>query len=271
MRSISIVPAVLIAFGCGAPAEDRTKVPKALREQIELAEKKAKDKPDDADAHGRLGDLYLDADEPAKAIAAFTAAIDLEPKGVERLRDRRGDAYLFAGEFKKSVEDYDAYLKAQPDFKPKHWRRGIALYYAGEHKLGVEQFDLHKEPNPEDVENAAWHYLCNVKVVGKEKSQAALIAVTRDPRIPMAQIQKLYAGKLEVKDVLDAAEKTDAKTGLGVSARFYANLYVALWYEADGDAKKAKEHMTAAVETYPVTDYMWKVGRAHLELMKAKK
>ena len=52
------------------------------------------------------------------------------------------------------------------------------------------------------------------------------------------------------------------------SAKFYANLYVALWYDAEGDAKKVKEHLTAAVEKYEVPDYMWEVGNAHLRALK---
>ena len=88
--------------------------------------------------------------------------------------------------------------------------------------------------------------------------------------LPMAEIQKLYAGKLKPEDVLAAAEKVKADTPAGKSARFYANLYVGLWYAAEGDAKKVREHLTEAVEKYKVPDYMWDVGNAHLGMLKAK-
>lgn len=253
-----------------APAADPPKAGDKRKEMLaEVAKTLAAIDPtgkkaDVAAAYAGVGETYLALREPEKAADAFSKAIDADPKNAA-VRDKRGDAHLWAGKFADAVADYDAYLKAEPEFAPKHWRRGIALYYAGKYEDGVKQFETHKKVNPQDVENAAWHYLCNVKVVGKEKAQKELIDVTKDARVPMAEIQKLFAGKLEPKDVLAAADK--AKT---TEAQFYAHLYVALWYDAEGDAKKVKEHLTEAVEKYEVSDYMWDVGNAHLKAVRAK-
>jgi lipoprotein NlpI len=244
--------------------------PDPLKAELEKAEKAVAEKPADAAARLRLGEVLLAMRENEKAEAVFDAVLKTDPKQPTAL-DRRGDARLKLGKFADAVADYDAFLTLTPKFAPEHWRRGIALYYAGQHADGVKQFELHKTANPEDVENAAWHYLCHVKVAGKEKAQAALIAVTRDRRKPMAEIQKLFAGQLKPEDVLKAAEETKDGTAEGVSARFYGNLYVALWYDAEGDAKKVKEHLTAAVEKYPVPDYMWDVGHAHLKSLAKMK
>ncbi|OWK38179.1 tetratricopeptide repeat protein [Fimbriiglobus ruber] len=203
------------------------------------------------------------------AVDAYTAALALDPTNMT-FRDRRGDAYLKLGRFKDAVADFDAVLEAKPELAPEHWRRGIALYYAGRYADGVKQFETHQTANPEDVENAAWHYLCNVKVVGKEKAQAKLIAVTRDRRVPMAEIQKMFAGKLQPADVLAAADKVPADTDAGTEARFYADLYVALYYAAEGDDKKVREYLTPAVEKYKIGHYMWDVANAHLALLKKK-
>jgi len=203
------------------------------------------------------------------AIEAFTGVLAINPKSVLGY-DRRGDANLKAGKFKESVADFDKVLELRPDLAPEHWRRGIALYYTGQYAEGVKQFETHKRANPEDVENAAWHYLCNVKVIGKEKARADLIDVTKDSRIPMAEIQKLYAGKLQPADVLAAANKIPANTEAGIEARFYANLYVALYYEAEGQPKKVIEHLTPAVEKYVIGHYMWDVANVHLQLLKPK-
>lgn len=265
-------PLLLALLACSAvaaadpPKADDKKA--AMLAEVEkaiaaLTDSKAEAK-EKATKYAQLGDLLLKLREPAKAVEAFDKSLAVAPDQ-PAVRDRRGDAYLWAGKFAEAVADYDVFLKAEPKFAPKHWRRGIALYYAGKHEDGVKQFELHKTDNPQDVENAAWHYLCNVKVVGKEKAQAALIDVTGDRRVPMAEIQKLFAGKLKPEDVLAAGDK--AKT---TESRFYAHLYVGLWYEADGDAKKAKEHLTVAVEKYEVPDYMWDVGNAHLQVLKAK-
>ena len=91
----------------------------------------------------------------------------------------------------------------------------------------------------EDVENAAWHYLCNARATNPKKARGELIPVTRDARVPMKQVLELFAGRLKPQDVLDAAEKADLKDEPLKEARFYAHLYVALYYESEGDAKKA--------------------------------
>ncbi|MFO0934951.1 MAG: tetratricopeptide repeat protein [Gemmataceae bacterium] len=217
----------------------------------------------------RQGSAHLSKRENEKAVAYYTAAIKDDPKQVEAY-DRRGDAYLKLGRFKEAVADFDTFLEAKPKFAPEHWRRGIALYYLGRFEDGVKQFETHKTVNPQDVENAAWHYLCNVHVVGKDKAKAALIDVTRDRRVPMAEIQKLFAGSMTPADVLAAAEKTSEKSEAGIEARFYANLYVALWYEAEKNDAKRTEHLTKAVESYKIGHYMWDVGNAHLAMIKAK-
>lgn len=217
---------------------------------------------DDARTLFRQGVEHLERRENEKAVTAFTAALKADPT-LAAAHDRRGDAYLKLGKWKESVADFDAFLASNPRFAPEHWRRGIALYYADRFADGAKQFEVHKTANPEDVENAAWHYLCNAKVVGKEKARAELIAVTKDRRVPMAEIQKLFAGQLKPADVLAAAEKVDAKTDAGVEARFYAHLYVGLWYEAEGDAAKAKEHIRTAAEKYKIGHYMWDVANVH--------
>ena len=275
MRPLTAAFLVVLSASMHASAADslldaeRAYKAKDYAKAAELAGAAAKADPKNAEALQLLGSAQLGLRDNAAAVETFTALLKLDAKD-SGARDRRGDAYLKLGKFAEAVADYDAFLKDKPKFAPEHWRRGIALYYAGKFDDGVKQFETHKTVNPEDVENAAWHYLCNVKVAGKEKSQKALIDVTQDTRVPMAEIQKLYAGKLKPEDVLAAAEKTKADTALGTSARFYANLYVALWYDGEVDAKKVRTHLTEAVEKYKIADYMWDVGHAHLEMLKAK-
>jgi lipoprotein NlpI len=267
MRSPALL-VVCVLFALPVAADDKAD---QLKAALVKAEKSAADALTTAAlARQRVGEIRLAMRDNAGAVKDLTKAIELDPKLVSAI-DRRGDAYLKLGQFADAVADYDAFLKIDPKFAPQHWRRGIALYYTGKYADGVKQFDTHKTVNPQDVENAAWHYLCNVKVAGKEKAQKALIDVTDDTRVPMAEIQKLFAGKLKPEDVLAAAEKTKDGPAAGTSARFYAHLYVGLWYDAEGDEKKVREHLTAAVEKYVVPDYMWDVGHAHLGVLKAKK
>ena len=250
-----------------AEAAYRDRDYKAAREH---AAKAARADPKSAAAHFVLGAACLQLRDNAAAVEALTAAIKLDPTLWPAI-DRRGDAYLKLGKFKEAVADFDRVLELKPDLAPEHWRRGIALYYAGRYADGAKQFETHKTANPQDVENAAWHYLCNAKVVGKEKARRELIDVTRDRRVPMAQIQKLFAGKAAPADVLAAAAKVPADTEGGTEARFYAHLYVGLWHESEGNAAQAREHLTAAVEKYKIGHYMWDVAAAHLPRLKTEK
>jgi lipoprotein NlpI len=264
MRPLPLALFLLLAGAAMLPADDKNAKITAELEATLAAIKADAPKEERAREYARVGEAFMKLREPGKAADTFTKSLAAvsDPK----VQNRRGDAHLWAGKFTEAVADYDAFLKVYPKLDQEHWQRGIALYYAAKYEDGVKQFETHKKHNPQDVENAAWHYLCNVKVVGKEKAQKALIDVTKDPRVPMAEIQKLFAGKLKPEDVLAAADKE--KT---TEAKFYAHLYVALWYDAEGDAKKVKEHLTTAVEKHEVVDYMWDVGNAHLQMLKAKK
>jgi lipoprotein NlpI len=216
-----------------------------------------------------LGSTHLKLRQNDHAAAAFRAVIKLDPK-VAAAHDGLGDALLKSGHFKEAVAEFDEFLKLRPKAAANHWRRGIALYYAGRYKDGAAQFDAADEKAREDVENSAWHYLCNARATSPKKARAELIPVTKDARVPMKQVLELFAGKLKPQDVLDAAEKSGLKGEDLKEARFYARLYVALYYESEGDEKKCREYLTEAVEKYKIGHYMWDVAAVHLKVLKDK-
>ncbi|MDB5313020.1 MAG: nlpI [Gemmataceae bacterium] len=240
------------------------------KEAAELADKAAKLDPKAARAPFVAGSARAALRENAAAVTAFTAAIDRDPK-LAVAYDRRGDAQLKLGKFKEAIADFDTFLEMKPKFAPEHWRRGIALYYAGRFDDGRKQFDLHRTVNPEDVENSAWHYLCNARANTPKKAREDLIPVTRDARVPMKQVLDLFAGKLKPQDVIDSAEAAKLEGEALTEARFYAHLYVALYYESEKDEKKALDHLTTAVEKYKIGHYMWDVGNAQLAVLKKQK
>jgi lipoprotein NlpI len=223
--------------------------------------------------------------EHEKAIEAFSEAIQEAPKFWSAY-DRRGDSYLKLGKFTEAIADFDKVIEANPKVEPEHWRRGIAYYYAKKYKEGVKQFETHKTVNPQDVENAAWHYLCNSKVVGKTKAASELIDVTTDPRVPMAEIQKVFARRMKIEDLEKVVifkpdenqpdkkpdPRFDPKTEVGKEALFYGHLYMALWYDAEGNQNdKVIELLKPAVEKYVISHYMWDVAKVHLEIAKKQK
>jgi lipoprotein NlpI len=283
--NVLLLAAVLAAFApihVAADEEDQKKAVKLvedagaayqqgkLKEAIALAGKATKLDPDNPAAYFVCGSAHLALRQNEDAAREFREVIRLNPKSAGA-HDRLGDALLKQGKFSEAIAAFDKFLELQPKAAPEHWRRGIALYYAGKFGEGKKQFELHRTVNPEDVENSAWHYLCNARATSPKKAREELIPVKADSRVPMKQVLQLFAGTLKPEDVLAAPEKTKLEGEDLKEARFYANLYVGLYYESEGDSKKALEHLTTAVEKYKIGHYMWDVADAHLKLVKGKK
>src|SRR5687767_1991814 len=167
------------------------------------------------------------------------------------------------GRFAESAAAFDELAKAVPELAPQLWQRGITLYYAGRYADCRAQFESHRTVNPNDVENAVWHYLCVARAESPAKARAALLPVGPDSRVPMRQVYELFRGDLKPEQVLAAA-------GSQASAQFFAQLYLGLYYEAQGDARRAREHMTAAAADRfaAAGGYMHTVARIHLQQRK---
>ncbi|MBI4263757.1 MAG: hypothetical protein HY657_05245 [Acidobacteria bacterium] len=169
------------------------------------------------------------------------------------------------GRVAESVAGFDALVTVLPAFAPQLWQRGIALYYVGRYADCRAQFESHRTVNPNDVENAAWHYLCVARAESTAKARAALLPVGPDPRVPMRQIYDLFRGDAKPDAVVEAA-------GAQPRAQFYARLYLGLYYEAQGDARRALEHITAAAADRFAAPggYMHSVAKVHLGILRRR-
>jgi lipoprotein NlpI len=164
------------------------------------------------------------------------------------------------------VADFDTVARLVPNEAPHLWQRGIALYYAARYADCRAQFESHRRVNPNDVENAAWHFLCVARAESPERARRALLPVGPDARAPMGEIYEMFRGKLQPDAVVRAA-------GGSPQARFYAQLYVGLYLEATGNAARARQHIEAAAhpEFASAGGYMHMVARVHLaELQRAR-
>jgi lipoprotein NlpI len=204
-----------------------------------------------------------------KAIAAgstdallkeLDAAIAKDPSNYQ-LYLERGSLRFRTGKIEPSIEDFDRCIAIMPDSKPYLWQRGISLFYARKYDLGKEQFEIHRSVNPNDVENAFWHFLCAAKIKGAQEASQDILLSGFDSREPLMQIQKMIAGKMEPSEVVEAMN------GGGKSVLFYGNLYLGLFFDAKNDPAKAKEHLTKCVEVkYP--GYMYDVAKIHLKMLE---
>lgn len=177
---------------------------------------------------------------------------------------QQGVDLFFAAKPKESVAAFDKLIALAPESKPQLWQRGLSLYYAGDFKGGREQFEVHQTVNGNDVENAAWHFLCIAKGEGVEAARKVFIPIEGDSRIPMKQVHELFAGKGSEEAVLKAAEEGDGERLR--NHRCYAHLYLGLFFEATGDDVKAKAHMLKAAKDFSMDHYMGRVAQVHVKI-----
>lgn len=177
----------------------------------------------------------------------------------------RAVAHFEAGRIAESAAEFDRLAKADPAGMPYLWQRGIVLYYAGRYADCRQQFERHRTVNPDDVENAAWHFLCVALAESPARARMALLPVGPDSRVPMRQVYEMFRGAATPEEVLRAA-------GAQPTAQFYAQLYLGLYFEALGDARRALEHITAAAaDRYArAGGYMHMVARVHLGLLQRR-
>ncbi len=204
------------------------------------------------------------------ALNDLDEAVRLDPE-IATLRQERAALLFKAGRIEAACADFDKANELAPALVPQNWQRGIALYYAGRYADGRKQFETHKSANPEDVENAAWHYLCVARTDGIEAARKQLIDVSRDSRVPMAEIQRLFAGKGTEEQVLAATKAGEPAAEELKEREFYAHLYIGLFHEAAGDAAKAKDHILKAASLAVPGNYMGDVARVHAVLLQLPK
>lgn len=206
------------------------------------------------------------AESPAAPDGAETAGASEPELKVEELSwselDRRGDEHLKAGRFDEAIADFDAAVALQPGLEAHHWRRGIAHYYAGRYADGAAQFELHRTVNGNDVENAAWHFLCVARMDGVDAARERLLPVAPDSRVPMMEVLEMFAGRSTPIHVLEVAKAADG-TAQSESALFYAYLYVGLYNEVLGRPEEAKAAIDIAATEHTSAYYMGDVARVH--------
>ncbi|MBI3046730.1 MAG: hypothetical protein HYY76_00310 [Acidobacteria bacterium] len=200
----------------------------------------------------------------ALLISPLAAAAAMPLQRPQEILDR-AVAHFEAGRIAESVADFDRVVQLDPAAAPYLWQRGIALYYAGRYADCRKQFELHRTVNPNDVENAAWHFLCVARAKSPARARAALLPVGPDPRVPMRQVYEMFRGAMAPEEVLRSA-------GTEGAAQFYAELYLGLYFDAIGDGRRAAEHIrAAAADRYAgAGGYMGMVARVHLRLLQRR-
>lgn len=207
-----------------------------------------------------------------RALVVFVAVVSLaSAAAAQRSAENPGDVLdraiddFLAGRIAQSVTGFDRVAALAPNAAPQLWQRGIALYYVGRYADCRKQFESHRTVNPNDVENPAWHFLCVAHQESPQKARAALLPVGPDQRSPMREVYEMFRGTMTPEAVLAAA-------GQSQSSRFFAELYVGLYYEATGNKAAALTHLkTAASDQFAnAGGYMHRVAVLHPLLAQPK-
>ena len=221
---------------------------------------------------GEAGRLLKQAQQAADegkrldAVRFATAAIETDSK-LAFAYYLRGREHFRLGKIGESVADFDQFVKLRPDLEPRQWERGLSYYYAGQFEKGAKQFELYQTYHDNDVENSVWRFACLARREGSEKARETILPILNDPRVPMMPIYKLFRTKLSPVAVLQAARAGRPTPEQLNNRLFYAHFYIGLFFEAEGEAEKARRHILASQE-YKVGHYMWDVARHHASLFR---
>jgi lipoprotein NlpI len=172
-----------------------------------------------------------------------------------------GDIYLRTGKVAAAVRTFDRYLEHEPEEMRGLWQRGIALYFIADYKRAAKQFEEHRKVNSNDVENAAWHFLCIAKADSFDKARQMVLPAPGDPRAPMEEVlQMLTTGN--TAPINQRVNRLPVDSEARAGAAFYGDFYLGLYADAKGDRKKAHELLSRAAEDAP-HHYMGDIARVY--------
>jgi tetratricopeptide (TPR) repeat protein len=177
-------------------------------------------------------------------LLAPLAVVPLAAQAANPVRD--GMAAFANNRVEDAIELYDSVIRTNSASKPFLWQRGLALYYAERFADGADQFSADVAVNPNDTEEQIWHLLCLAQVMGGlEAARPLKLTVGTDRRPVMRAAQQLFlsGSPADESRLSELAQRGDA------SARFYALLYLSLYYESLVQPAKAEQRMLEAVQT----------------------
>ncbi|MBX3439022.1 MAG: hypothetical protein KF861_16140 [Planctomycetaceae bacterium] len=220
-------------------------------------------------------DVVPEQEELRRQLQSLETRLAADPKNVNLLSSR-GDARFFLGDFAGAADDYDQMVMLNPELDASHWRRGIAWFYAQRYTDAARQFERYHSFDNVDRENGIWRYLCQVKAHGVEAARAGLLKYEKDDREPFRDVYRLFAGEIEPDRILERIAAADVPETEREKRRFYAHLYIGLWYAVHDQPEKAAPHLHQSLNNRwaPTAGYgpryMWHVGRLHHQSLTSR-
>ncbi len=245
------------------------------RAALPLLDRHLRQHPHDETARRLRIDVHLTLAQPQAAEADARRLAEKHPRDAD-YADLLGSVLFHQGKVKDALEQFDRAIALDPRRRPGHWQRGIACYYVGRYDQGARQFELYLQVDAADVENAVWHYLCVARARGHREARRRLFPPGRDPRVPLQEVYRLFAGRGTPRQVLARLEEKTDEQGRPLSGRarrlrrFYAHLYLGLYHEIHGRVPQARKHLEQAIQCQLAPHYMWYVARVHRDWLQGK-
>jgi len=109
--------------------------------------------------HAQLGDLYLVANHPKRAIAHYQAALEIRPRFMD-IRSKYAETLIDLGELEQAKDELILILESRPSFVGARVRLGVVLHRLGEDDEAVTEWRRCLEDDPADMRARA--YLASV-------------------------------------------------------------------------------------------------------------
>ena len=137
----------------------------------------------------------------------------------------------------------------------------ISDYYVGKFADGRRQFESHKTVNPNDVENAAWHFLCVARLDGIEKAQSACIKIdtTRTRAFPWPRFTNSSPDAVPRRPSWKRPRRPRTSAGCTPTSIW------AFTTKRPATARRRHDHIRRAAAANVRQDYMHDVAEIHLQ------
>ncbi len=105
--------------------------------------------------HAQLGDLYLVANHPERAIEEYRAALEIRPRFMD-IRSKYAETLIELGELRKAKDELTLILEARPSFVGARVRLGVVLHRLGQDENAIREWQQCLEDDPTDMRARAY-------------------------------------------------------------------------------------------------------------------
>jgi tetratricopeptide (TPR) repeat protein len=109
--------------------------------------------------HAQLGDLYLVANHPKRAITHYKAALEIRPRFMD-IRSKYAETLIELGELEEAKDELTLILESRPSFVGARVRLGVVLHRLGDDDAAVWEWQQCLVDDPTDMRARA--YLASV-------------------------------------------------------------------------------------------------------------